>query len=468
MKKLILLFCLVATGMVAQTTQTINSQLKLNTVPVGSTNDSLLVHGSDKLVKKLSKAALFATIPTPTLHQVTTSGSTTTNPATFNGGVTVMSPLTLTGPSTLTLNAESASEFKLRNSSNVPIFGAGGSSIFFTDSGGFSSTIKSLSKTAHQNYLLPNQSGTFALSEYTVGDFINDGATTMAPSQNAVFDALALKANSTDVSLQSMVDSNSTYVEVDGGNSSMELLAGSTDNRSAYIDIYGDGQSAGWSLDKTRMMAQSFTTAGAAKLELINGEVKLQRTNHSVSPQKITTVSIDYPAANTVINFPAKPVDGTYTVATTDTTANLTGNQSISGTKTFLNSIQCNNSILIEDVTSGGYGQISNDEDNVIFYASPNSPNGIANQAYIILAPNNIGIKSTSGTGFGNINASNIGSLSRAAKLIDANGDIPLIRTTAPTSSTAAGVKGEIYVDANYIYYCYATNSWRRTAGSSF
>ena len=35
---------------------------------------------------------------------------------------------------------------------------------------------------------------------------------------------------------------------------------------------------------------------------------------------------------------------------------------------------------------------------------------------------------------------------------------------TAPTSSTDTGTLGEIRVDANYIYFCYATNNWKRSA----
>ena len=35
---------------------------------------------------------------------------------------------------------------------------------------------------------------------------------------------------------------------------------------------------------------------------------------------------------------------------------------------------------------------------------------------------------------------------------------------TAPASPTATGTVGEIRIDANYIYVCVATNSWKRTA----
>lgn len=39
---------------------------------------------------------------------------------------------------------------------------------------------------------------------------------------------------------------------------------------------------------------------------------------------------------------------------------------------------------------------------------------------------------------------------------------------TAPVSSTSFGVPGSVAFDANFLYYCYAANSWRRIAGSAF
>ena len=38
----------------------------------------------------------------------------------------------------------------------------------------------------------------------------------------------------------------------------------------------------------------------------------------------------------------------------------------------------------------------------------------------------------------------------------------------APASSSAAGVAGQTAVDANYIYVCTATNTWKRVALSTF
>tara|TARA_R110001606_G_C15123348_1_gene622394 strand:- start:233 stop:529 length:297 start_codon:yes stop_codon:yes gene_type:complete len=35
---------------------------------------------------------------------------------------------------------------------------------------------------------------------------------------------------------------------------------------------------------------------------------------------------------------------------------------------------------------------------------------------------------------------------------------------TAPASATATGTLGQIVIDANYIYVCVATNTWKRVA----
>ena len=53
--------------------------------------------------------------------------------------------------------------------------------------------------------------------------------------------------------------------------------------------------------------------------------------------------------------------------------------------------------------------------------------------------------------------------------LLDVNADTVRVRTArTPASATATGATGEICWDANYIYVCTATNTWRRTAISSW
>jgi hypothetical protein len=53
--------------------------------------------------------------------------------------------------------------------------------------------------------------------------------------------------------------------------------------------------------------------------------------------------------------------------------------------------------------------------------------------------------------------------------LLDVNSDTVRLRTArTPASATATGTAGEICWDANYIYVCTATDTWRRTTLSSW
>lgn len=52
---------------------------------------------------------------------------------------------------------------------------------------------------------------------------------------------------------------------------------------------------------------------------------------------------------------------------------------------------------------------------------------------------------------------------------LDVNGDAIRIRTAkTPPSATGTGVAGQICWDANYVYVCVATNTWKRSALSSW
>ena len=53
--------------------------------------------------------------------------------------------------------------------------------------------------------------------------------------------------------------------------------------------------------------------------------------------------------------------------------------------------------------------------------------------------------------------------------LLDVNADTVRVRTArTPASASATGATGEICWDASYIYVCTATNTWRRSAISSW
>lgn len=54
-------------------------------------------------------------------------------------------------------------------------------------------------------------------------------------------------------------------------------------------------------------------------------------------------------------------------------------------------------------------------------------------------------------------------------ELLDVNGDSIRIRTAkTPTSSSDTCDQGEMSWDANYIYACTATNTWKRSALSTW
>jgi hypothetical protein len=58
---------------------------------------------------------------------------------------------------------------------------------------------------------------------------------------------------------------------------------------------------------------------------------------------------------------------------------------------------------------------------------------------------------------------------SSATTLLDVNADTVRVRTArTPASATATGATGEICWDANYIYVCTATNTWKRSAISTW
>jgi hypothetical protein len=67
-------------------------------------------------------------------------------------------------------------------------------------------------------------------------------------------------------------------------------------------------------------------------------------------------------------------------------------------------------------------------------------------------------------------NAGRVGiGTSSPTTLLDVNSDTVRLRTArTPASATATGTAGEICWDANYIYVCTATDTWRRTALSSW
>ena len=67
-----------------------------------------------------------------------------------------------------------------------------------------------------------------------------------------------------------------------------------------------------------------------------------------------------------------------------------------------------------------------------------------------------------------NTTLTNVGIFTTAPQAtLDVNGTFKLTPFT-PSSSTAAGVAGQIAWDASYIYVCTATNTWKRAGLTSW
>ena len=105
-----------------------------------------------------------------------------------------------------------------------------------------------------------------------------------------------------------------------------------------------------------------------------------------------------------------------------------------------------------------GTGEYGVWQDALYFQALTSLSNGIrffigSTNALQIAAPTgNVGIGTTT-----------------PSALLDVNSDTVRVRTArTPASATAAGNAGDICWDANYIYVCTATNTWKRTAISTW
>jgi len=167
-----------------------------------------------------------------------------------------------------------------------------------------------------------------------------DGTGTKYPTVDAV--------NAID--LQKVLDVDSIFL-FDGKHGG---VIGGGDGIDRYTQIHHDDLTGGittFEVSQNNAYIQSDTNYGSdssALLQVIDGKAKIQQSNGVGS----TSVNFTEATENTTLNFPAKIVAGTYTLATNDETVNLIGNQTITGSKTFENS-STNDALKIENTSSG-------------------------------------------------------------------------------------------------------------------
>lgn len=120
--------------------------------------------------------------------------------------------------------------------------------------------------------------------------------------------------------LQEVLDID-TYAEVDGGNSYVDILGDTFGNK--YFDftsangIYGVGQlSSQIYTDNTTSYLINTLNNDTSRIKATNGNVELHRQANEIG--KKTVATFNRPTQDTILNFPAKSVAGTYTLATLD------------------------------------------------------------------------------------------------------------------------------------------------------
>lgn len=83
---------------------------------------------------------------------------------------------------------------------------------------------------------------------------------------------------------------------------------------------------------------------------------------------------------------------------------------------------------------------------------------------------NDLNVRSRGGRDLrlGNATTSDLIRITHAGAVIINNNSLRISTSKTPSSATAAGTAGDICWDANYIYVCIATNTWRRAALGSW
>ena len=148
---------------------------------------------------------------------------------------------------------------------------------------------------------------------------------------------------------------------------------------------------------------------------------------------------------------------GSVGIGTTAPTAAL---HVVKGATPTLTSIFANpaGDVFNQFAAQSGTGEYGVWQDALYFQALASLGNGIR---FFIGSTNALQIAAPSG---------NVGiGTSTPSALLDVNSDTVRVRTArTPASATAAGNAGDICWDANYIYVCTATNTWKRTAISTW
>lgn len=200
---------------------------------------------------------------------------------------------------------------------------------------------------------------------------------------------------------------------ISSSNSSINIVKGSIDIESSN------------SLESSRIQITP-STFNLSKRSLVDGDFN-------------TNVTLSTPVENTTLNFPAKTVAGTYTLATTDETVNLTGDQTIEGNKQFTDNLSVDFNILLLNTDGDGYGEIQNSLNRFTFI------NQFGNIQFLMQNSGFVTYKSPTISGtFSNANLT----ANRTFTLPDATGTIPIVSQTITNGVTDKSPSEDAVFDA--------------------
>lgn len=303
----------------------------------------------------------------------------------------------------------------------------------------FSSFLKSDNLTADRTHQQPDEDGTYATREWTnlqgfsmfdgsyssltgtpltfnpsahnhvigdvtnlqttidnkVADFINDNATTIAPSQNAVFDALALKANASDVILTSGAQTKSGVLTL---NNTPKLESGILQFKDisqgtfASIDAYNEqfsfrnyidelifeaGQSA-FAFHKTNTISLNFDLSSLTSNVLVgwqNSNGTVAWTNQIPTAVSQLTNDSGFLTSYTETDPVVKAINGIVKSNGTIISTAVSGTDyapATSGTSI----LKANGAGGFSNVTSTDINNTFGSQPNALFYATPNASAG--------------------------------------------------------------------------------------------
>ncbi len=119
----------------------------------------------------------------------------------------------------------------------------------------------------------------------------------------------------------------------------------------------------------------------------------------------------------------------------------------------------------------GGIAGVDNDIISSIVFQSNNDASTPIAHTYASMVASILDASDTTEDGKLDLQVQSAGTLTSMVAIAAANitlGARPIIPTLTPASATATGTAGEVAWDADYIYVCTATNTWKRVAISTW